>query len=331
MAILAHKWLLDEASGTTCVDSGAGNVPATIISVSGSPARVLNDGPAVRFNGANGGANRYVYEDHPRITSNAVITCDVYDPFSISAWINLNGSSRPKIIVNTASNLRMSAGRFAYGPPEWFLYVGTNGRVNFGAELRVLNTSYREIAPGTTILAGTSGWHHVLGRYHGTIGQNRPGQYDIFVDGKLEGSHTPIWNRQLVVQTVPWVVIGHGQAYWTQTTVHWPHTWYSGEETNSNGSFQGDIRDVRFYCGELTDEEIWEIYSPNKTSTLAAIEAPDFAVFDGLVIPRGYKGVCIYPTSDAPICAPRSTSRSCPTNSTTPVIVRKSILVPQED
>jgi hypothetical protein len=203
-----RAWLkLDESSGSTAFDyteNGADGV------LSGNPSWSSDQGilgGALQFNGSND----YVYCG---TTSSLASNTD----FTVSAWIKTSAATEQTVVQQRDTGYN----------GEYWMRVGTNGRVNFA----VYSSGYQFNFYSSTVV-NDGVWHHIAVARKGLTGY-------IYVDGLLNGQATGTSIQSL--NAVLGVVLG-ADIYGT----HSKH-------------FNGLMDDVRIYSAFIGDDQINDIY-----------------------------------------------------------------------
>lgn len=297
MAVLAHHFPMDEGSGLVLNDV-VGGAHLTVVPWGEYPIWQGTTG-GMRFSGG-GFCTGYAYDPNLLGTCNTMM-----GPYAISCWFNLQGNLDPAsfggrlIFASADFDPYYTCTNFDFRHPfQDFLYIGTGGQAGFAGHYNPHAADRVDGVIGTTVFTGDSDWHHLLGYVYPHIAPDEPwGTVKLYVDGVLEAQQQ--WDIRRQLTNHAGFMIGCGEPY----SFYRPNP--PGVGSNSNGTFPGDIRDCRMYCGYLTDEDVLGILNP-----------PTYVGH-----PQGPTEPCAY--TDQKVCLTRSTSRCTGGgNSTTPVIIR---------
>ena len=120
-------------------------------------------------------------------------------PFSVSAWVNITGTSSQGIVSKYATNASFR---------EWLFYTtGGNTRLL----LYDVNATANTIATSTTTLS-TNTWHHVVCTYNGVGGANANQGINLYIDGTKESVTLAGGNYNAMANTTEPVAIGKHSA-----------------------------------------------------------------------------------------------------------------------
>ena len=120
-------------------------------------------------------------------------------PFSVSAWVNITGTTSQGIVSKYATNASFR---------EWLFYTtGGNTRLL----LYDVNATANTIATSTTTLS-TNTWHHVVCTYNGVGGANANQGINLYIDGAKESVTLAGGNYNAMANTTEPVAIGKHSA-----------------------------------------------------------------------------------------------------------------------
>lgn len=251
MATLAHRWELDENTGTTAEDI-VGVRDGTITVVSSSPAWVddTEGGICLDFAGNTGSSLGIV-------TAAGGTACDMRLPFTMVCWFKRDNETT----VNDRYLFGLSSA-YPNDVAQHFLYIGNDEKLRFHMDFVSGLAPHRISTPSASVIPDDASWHMAVGRWNGwasgTTSESYPGSFDVFLDAVKGttysvGSPYGLYNRGSTD-----VTIGSNTKLGTY--------WYGGSnamDSNSDGEFNGRINRVRIYCGALTDQEIEDLYNGN--------------------------------------------------------------------
>jgi hypothetical protein len=250
MATLVHKWPFTEQIGTTAEDVVGDNMDMTFI-VDGDYPKWLTTEPGIEFDGSDPPAPLGLC-----YTGDYLNCASREGPIAYSLWVNMQGAvasnkrARPMLTV-----FDQGYGTYEYSDFQDTLYIDTSGRPCFGGSFLNVFTRYNVGVTGTTSLWEGSDWHFILGYLTWSSGAG--GVLKIYVDGLLENTATTTLGRGT---SLAGICIGAAYIWDYYVAQNLP-----GTTSDSNGAFDGAIKDVRVYCGTLTDDDVWDIYNENKT------------------------------------------------------------------
>jgi hypothetical protein len=208
-------WQFEEKAGTFAADSSGKNNGGVH---KGGPTRGVAPGAVPGSNSAVGylGDNEYTYGDRPTGTPAA---------YSLETWLKTTSATGGKLI-GLDRRSRWPAGHH----DDKHMYMGTDGRVNFG----VFTGAPQIVSSGAALNDGR--WHHV-------VATQGPGGMQLYVDGALQAS-----NPQVTTSA-------DYSGYWTvggsesQGLTHWP-------TPPSTLFFNGQIDETAVYPSVLSPAQV---------------------------------------------------------------------------
>src|SRR3989344_7787547 len=221
-SLISH-WKMDETSGTNAADS-AGTNNGTVTGATFTAGKINN---GLSFNGTSN------YVSVPRMN---------YDEITVSAWFykNTNDTVNADVIFggwywNANAQLRQGF--------DLRFYNTTNPHlVSFVVETKDSAGTVTELANYYTFTDSTNGWHHLVGTYNKTTGEQK-----LYVDSlnnfTTATRNHPIGNTIVPQTNYPDMRIGYSRV--------------------NNGYFNGLLDDICVYSRALTAADIAELYNYN--------------------------------------------------------------------
>ncbi|MBM2817582.1 MAG: hypothetical protein HW401_172, partial [Parcubacteria group bacterium] len=221
---LTAHYKLDETSGTTVADSSGNGKNGTITGATWTTGKLNN---ALSFNGTSN------YASVPRMN---------YDEITVSAWFY-------KTANDTLSNADV-----IWGGWRW----ATDTQLQEGFDLRFFGAGATQLAfivvttDGVTKIQKSSyhtftntldGWHHAVGTYNKTTGEQK-----LYVDGVLRDTDLHVISNTIVPL-----------ANYTDMRI--------GYSRVNNGYFPGLLDEVRVYSRALSSADITELYNYTGSGT----------------------------------------------------------------
>lgn len=172
--------------------------------------------------------------------------------FSISLWLTRLGGGNSGTIVskNSDSNCGENGRQFS-------IAINSIGKIQFISQYSLGVGNY-DITQTTGGVA-TSGWHHVVVNYDGSIQSSAQNRLEIYIDDVLQtlinsGSQGTLGD----IQDGP-ACFGFGAQIKSDSTVC------------GNSFFEGTLDDINFYSGNLTPTEVNALFTETKTCPMASL------------------------------------------------------------
>ena len=265
---LIHHWKLDEGTGTVANDSVGTNDGWLV-----GPVAWETTAPyGAIFNGEIGTVNGDCSIDWGDVCF--VTTQQVKANYYNTVWVvrfkcaagEISGGPIVQLIDKQSSTDDYPSSLSAYTAPI-SIYVGVDGYLYMHLAEDNLEGFFSDYWRSTSKVDDEN-WHQVVFRYCQVFDPNQRFLYSLWVDGveEISAVEAPICNN---VDAASYFHIGGGaNIYWTG------RCGAQGGYINSSNqpvSFNGTVRDVRWYSGCATDSEIDALLEPNQPGEFSVL------------------------------------------------------------